>query len=160
MLLKKFQLDISYGQISVFLSSIPQPFNDWTQAHVEQGFAWRLGSVSFATLIEAGKFTIDVVLTDNAEDYNNEFIRAIEVPFFIPVNEQIEIASIADSLKISVPSGKYTLKYELLSQEHAPEGHIRLIFKKSEAMHFSVQREDKRLISQENLLLTANPAAS
>lgn len=159
MLLKKFQLDISYGQISVFLSTIPQPFNDWTQAHVEQGFAWRLGSVSFATLLEAGKFTIDVLVTDNTENYSNDFIRAIEVPFVIPENEQVEIASIADSLKISVPSGKYILKYELLLREHATEGQIRLIFKKSEALHFSVQREDKKLILQENLLTTANPAS-
>lgn len=160
MMFKKFDLDISYGQISVFLSTIPQPFNDWTQAHFEQGFAWRVGSVSFATLKEAGKFIIDVLVTDNIDNNSNNSIRTIEVPFVIPENEQIEIASIADSLKITIPSGKYTLKYELLSQEDASKGHIRLIFRKSETKNFLVMREDKKLIAQENLLITANPASS
>ena len=50
----QFDLFASYSQVSVFMAKLDSPFNDWEQEHVEQGFAWREGSVSFATLEEAG----------------------------------------------------------------------------------------------------------
>ena len=45
-------LEISYGQLAVFANSLPQPFNDWTDQHVSQGFAWRPGSVTFRSMVE------------------------------------------------------------------------------------------------------------
>ena len=43
------KLDVSYGQVGVFWAILAKPFNDWSEAHVRQGFAWRPGSVSFKT---------------------------------------------------------------------------------------------------------------
>ena len=42
-----FTLDISYSQLVVFQKGMENPFNDWENTHVDQGFAWRPGSVSF-----------------------------------------------------------------------------------------------------------------
>lgn len=53
-----FSLEIAYGQIGVFDASLAQPFNDWTDAHVRQGFSWRSGSVSFRTLEGAGAIAV------------------------------------------------------------------------------------------------------
>ena len=44
-----FQL--SYGQLSVFASALKDPYNDWTDQHISQGFTWRPGSVSFSSMV-------------------------------------------------------------------------------------------------------------
>lgn len=46
-----FTLDISYSQLAVFQKGMENPFNDWEDTHVNQGFAWRPGSVSFGSLL-------------------------------------------------------------------------------------------------------------
>lgn len=33
---------LSYSQFCVFLSSLDQPYNDWSDRSYAQGFAWRL----------------------------------------------------------------------------------------------------------------------
>jgi hypothetical protein len=45
-----FSLMVLYSQIAVFDRDLPNAFNTWTQRHVDQGFAWRSGSVSFGTI--------------------------------------------------------------------------------------------------------------
>jgi hypothetical protein len=55
-----FNLQVPYGQICIFNKSIEHPFNDWTEKHVSQGFAWSQGSVSFAILVESGVHMIEV----------------------------------------------------------------------------------------------------
>ena len=53
-----FLVEISHAQLAVFDSTLTAPFNDWTDDHVKQGFAWRPGSVSFMTLDTAGTFHV------------------------------------------------------------------------------------------------------
>jgi hypothetical protein len=53
-------LQVSCGQLAVFASSLKQPFNDWSDQHVSQGFAWRPGSVSFRSVVEAGRHSIEI----------------------------------------------------------------------------------------------------
>jgi hypothetical protein len=55
-----FAIEILYRQIAVFRSRLEHPFNDWTPRHVKQGFSWRPGSVSFATLVESGPHSVEV----------------------------------------------------------------------------------------------------
>lgn len=50
-----FPLEVVYAHVAVFDARSRHPFNDWSDTHVAQGFAWRPGSVSFATLEPAGK---------------------------------------------------------------------------------------------------------
>jgi hypothetical protein len=42
-----FVLQVSHSQIAVFDSAMAQPFSAWSDMHVNQGFAWRAGAVSF-----------------------------------------------------------------------------------------------------------------
>lgn len=53
-------VDVSYSQLGVFVAGPLKPFNDWTDKHVAQGFAWRPESVSFRTLVEAGSHSVEI----------------------------------------------------------------------------------------------------
>ncbi|MFC0691986.1 competence protein ComJ [Paraburkholderia humisilvae] len=37
------KFEVSYSQLAVFASAFSQPYNDWSDRHVVQGFAWRPG---------------------------------------------------------------------------------------------------------------------
>ncbi len=109
MAVSSFDLNVSYGQLAIFWSTLPQPFNDWTDQHVGQGFAWRPGSASFRTLIESGIHTVDVNLVDQALPVSSDAVRVIEVPFDVPADGAIEVASISDSVPLTLPAGMYQL---------------------------------------------------
>lgn len=106
-------LDVSYGQIAVFQSALQQPFNDWTDAHVAQGFAWRPGSVSFATLETAGPIDIEMARTSSPPSADNSpASRIIVVPFSAGETGDVEIATIGDGEALSLPPGEYRLTFE------------------------------------------------
>lgn len=60
------RLEVDYNQVAVFSSGLANPFNDWEERHVGQGFSWRPESVSFRTL-ENGPHLIEVVITEHAD---------------------------------------------------------------------------------------------
>ena len=74
-----FPLYASYAQVAIFLSSLEQPFNNWTDRHVAQGFAWREGSVSFA-VTDGGDCFVEILLNDDQSSIVSETIREIWVP--------------------------------------------------------------------------------
>jgi hypothetical protein len=131
MIASSYKLYVSYNQIAVFASDLEQPFNDWTDQQVLKGFSWRENSVSFRTLVEEATHQIDVVTAINMPTIPKEAIRAIEVPFESPANGKIEVASISDSIALSLPAGKYALRYELLGQDSNSDHRIRLTFAKT-----------------------------
>jgi hypothetical protein len=92
----EFDLFASHSQIAIFAAGIGQPFNDWEQEHVDQGFAWRAGSVSFATLEEAGTVHCEALVSE-AWQPHPDGDRAIRVPFLVE-SESVEIASISDGV--------------------------------------------------------------
>ena len=108
--MEKFIIDMSYSQIAVFNSELENPFNDWTDQHVLQGFSWREESVSFKTLIDAGPMTVEV--RKSAELPILDGIRAITVPFYCPTGKKIEIASIAQGHVVGIEGGIYQLVFE------------------------------------------------
>ncbi|MEO7590107.1 MAG: competence protein ComJ, partial [Byssovorax sp.] len=93
----QFDLFVSYSQVSVFTAGLGSPFNDWEQEHVDQGFAWREGSVSFATLEETGTLHCEAVVADPWRPHP-EAERAIRVPFNVAGDGSVEIASISDGV--------------------------------------------------------------
>jgi hypothetical protein len=145
---------ILYSQIAVFQDDLESPFNDWSPAHVLQGFSWRPQSVSFGTLEEDGDLRVTVDIRETLDTINKQAIRAIRVPF--TVRGITEIASISDGFKIQVPDGDYSLYFEtgkdmdgmwsLLTfvKEYDPEPEILLC--------------DDQLKPGKTLLMTANPA--
>ncbi len=107
-----FQLDISYAQLAVFDSHLEKPFNDWGEKHVEQGFSWRPGSVSFGTLDSSGVVHLDIIGTDTLDVATSSAVRIISVPFAVPSHGEIEVASIHDGTKLLLPSGHHELIFE------------------------------------------------
>lgn len=105
-----FDLAITYSQIAVFNSDMDEPFNDWTDDLVNQGFSWRDGSVSFKTIASDSKVRVEFEVASEFMPAKGSD-RAISVPFECPHGE-IEIASITDSQPISVEVGVYQLIFE------------------------------------------------
>lgn len=107
----KDQILVSYNQICVFSSELDDPFNDWRDVHVHQGFAWREGSVSFGA-IENAETDLEVSAVASYAP-NEHATRIIAVPFTVPPSGEIVIGSIGDERSLELNSGTYKLIYEL-----------------------------------------------
>jgi hypothetical protein len=153
-------VNVSYSQLAVHLSSLSKPFNDWSQRHVDQGFSWRAGSVSFRTLAEAGIHEVEIVVIERAIDLAEGAVRAIEVPFEVPDSGEIRIASIADEASVRVPSGKYSLRAEFIEQKGNHPYRVRLVFYRNPRATFRIVLADKTLSPDGDLLTTAVPAGN
>lgn len=153
-----FPLDVSYSQIVVFDSALVKPFNDWTDRHANQGFAWRPGSVSFRTIEENERYLIEVAAHSSDVELSSDAARIIQVRFEIPASGSIEVASIADSMPLELPSGVYALRFECFQQESGSEPRIKLVFIRRDDPKFEVLRADAELSVTGELLLTTSPA--
>jgi len=160
MVTTNFLIDVSYSQISVFWSSLQQPFNDWTQRHVDQGFVWRKGSVSFRTLVEYGSHLVQLDIVDHAGSVSADVFRAIEVPFEVPSEGNIEIASISDFMPLTLPPGDYSLRCEFFGYSNEGVQLMRLVFAKEDVPCFNVLRSDDELTLGQELLTSAEAAIS
>lgn len=110
--MKPFLLDVSYAQIAVFDSRLANPFNEWLDAHVLQGFSWRDGSVSFSTVDVSGKVEVEVVRSTSNVEILAQADRVIVVPFSIPPHGEIEVATIASSEKLKLDPGDHELTFQ------------------------------------------------
>jgi hypothetical protein len=147
---------ISYAQVAVFDSALEHPFNLWTERHVQQGFSWRPGSVSFATVEEAGQHQIEIDVVSEDSAWSSEAVRIIQTPFDVPQSGSIEIASISESIAISLAAGPYSLRFEYFSSANGPK--IRFVFIRSERASFKTLRADAAITASDDLLLSAEPA--
>ena len=152
------KLEVSYSQLAVFVSSLSRPFNIWTDQHVLQGFAWRPGSVSFRSIIEAGRHEVEIDVVNHMSAVHSDTLRAVEVPFEVPVDGAVEVGSITETIPLSLPSGLFLLRCEFLSPSDKAMERARLTFAKDEATHFEIVRADPSLSIDGPLLTTANPA--
>lgn len=148
-----FDLDISYSQIAVFWAGLENPFNDWTNTHVEQGFAWRRQSVSFRTLDESGTAKVFVDVKEQAE-VRVDTIRAIQVPFVVPASGEIEIASITNGSKVKLIHGEYLLLFETGLNEDRTMW-CAFSFVREQLAAPAVLRADKELTPSHPLLMEA-----
>lgn len=145
---------VSYGQIAVFQESQPQPFNGWTEAHVNQGFAWRPGAVSFRTKEEGGLHDIEIVrLPQIGAPFDG--LRVIEVPFTVSSSDPVVIASIDDEFQIEIPEGSYALRFAIAEEDSR---RIALIFSRNDQPEFRILRADLDLLPGDRLLTSAEPA--
>jgi len=154
------RLDVSYGQIAVFSSSLPDPFNDWTKEHVAQGFAWRPGSVSFRTLTESSTHLVEVDVREHVRPLGDDVVRSIDVPFEVPTDGRIEVASISDAAPLTLPAGICRLRCEFLGLDTHGNQRVRLTFAKDDAPCFALVRADTALAARKELITTAQPAIS
>lgn len=151
-----FEIFISYSQIALFEDSVENPFNDWSDRHVAQGFAWRDESVSFKTLEESGKCIVTVCF-ENDIIIDNAATRVILVPFTVHKSGCCEIASISDSQVLKIKAGDYGLLYQTGYNDDDTMW-IRFSFIPRRTVTPQVIRADKELSPKEPLLMEAFPA--
>lgn len=110
-----FPADLNFTQLVVYRPGVDGPFNDWTDAHVFQGFAWREGSVSFGVPHD-GLAMIEVCYGDEASTFTSAPARKIEVPFdtgSMHEKGQAEIGGLFGSQTVDLPSGLHLLTFSL-----------------------------------------------
>jgi hypothetical protein len=151
-------LEVSYGQLAVFASSLKQPFNDWTDQHVAQGFAWRPGSVSFRTMVEGGRHSILIDVISHVGVVHPDAVRVVEVPLDIPPDGAVEVGSIAETVSLSLPPGSFLLRCEFLQPPSVAGERVRFTFAQKDAPRFAVVRADPELSVSSELLTNAQPA--
>jgi len=150
--------DVLYGQLAVFASSLKQPFNDWTDRHVLQGFAWRPGSVSFRSMVESGQHSIEVDVANHVGAVHPDAARVLEVPFVVPADGAVDVGSIAETVPLLLPAGSCLLRCEFLQPAATAGERVRLTFARLDAPHFAIVRADPALSAGGDLLTTAQPA--
>jgi hypothetical protein len=150
------QTYVSYSQLCVFLSSLAQPFNDWSARNFSQGFSWRPGSASFRALVEDGPHQIHVLINEPVTSLPTNCIRAFRVPFDIS-DGNIEIASISDSTSFEIAPGKHVLQVEFLRHPASdlPEVNVRLNIGDSD---FLILKHDSEIDATAEFDLMANAA--
>lgn len=154
----ELEIEVSYSQLSVFASSLPDPFNDWSDPHVAQGFSWRPGSVSFRTLVEEGTHRVELLAVKQLPELHADAVRVIEVPFEVPEDGDVEIGSISQTVALNLPPGSFLLRCEFLQPAQGNFDRVRLTFAKEAEPRFAVVRADPALQVPDTLLTTAQPA--
>jgi len=152
----KFKIYISYSQLCVFVSSLDQPFNDWSDRNFSQGFSWRPGSVSFRALEDAGNHDIHLYINEQISKVDTKCIRAFQVPFEASDNE-IEIGSISSSKLIQIKPGHYSLQVEFYEArgDCLPVVIVRL---NTGDADFLILQSDQEIIADGEFDLLAHPA--
>jgi len=151
-----FQIYLSYSQVCVFVNTLEQPFNDWSDRNFSQGFSWRPGSASFRTLAEDGEHKINLYINEPIPPLPINCIRAFKVPFESS-DGNIEIASISDSAQLKIPPGNYTLQTEFIKYESDSKPEINIRLNKGES-GFLILKADSEIDATTELDLMAQPA--
>ncbi|HEY6912284.1 MAG TPA: competence protein ComJ [Myxococcales bacterium] len=150
------RLQVIYRQLAVFDPTLPNPFNDWRDGHVQQGFAWRAGSVSFRTL-DDGALDVECVIGPCVA--RSDAIRIIRVPFAVASSGEVEVATMTDSFRVSLSAGEYSLMFELGGYDATPW--CRLIWHRTNrAVSAEIVRADPELDPPHPLVMEAVPATS
>ena len=147
---------LSHSQLCVFLSSLPQPFNDWSDRSFTQGFAWRPGSVSFRTVEGEADHKINFFVDEIVPNLPVDTVRAFRVPFDAQ-DGKIEIAGVCDTIPLDVRACNYILQVEMLALKpgHMPEINVRLNEGK---VGFYILKADEEITVNEPFDLNAIPA--
>lgn len=155
----EFHIHVSYAQIAIFESQLENPFSDWTEENVRQGFVWRQGSVSFRTLVEDAEHFVRVVVADHFESIDPRAIRVIEVPFEVPPSGDIEVAGIMGGTLLSLNAGKYQLRAEFLVGGNCAQFEVLFSFARTQTDRFAVLKRDSELDPPEKLVVGGRAAA-
>lgn len=102
---------VSYQQVSIFDPALVNPFNNWLEEHVTQGFSWRPSSVAFGTLDPDGEIDLEIN-SDTKVKPCKEIIRAIAVPFTPPLNLLLELATITERHRLQAPDNTTGILFE------------------------------------------------
>lgn len=154
----EFRLNVSHSQIAVFDSQLENPFSDWSEDNVRQGFVWREGSVSFRTLAEDAEHLVRVSVKDHFAPIDPRAVRAFEVPFEVPSNGEIEVAGVMGGEALSLDPGKYQLRAEFLAGGNLPQREMLLSFVRGQAECFEILKKDDQLDPPTKLVIGGSAA--
>lgn len=124
----KFDTQVLYSQVVLFNQDIEYPFSDWTDAHVNQGFVWREGAISFGTLTESVDSTINFIYLTQ-KDYHLKWSENSKIRISLPfkVTDIIEFGSLFDTVEVELPKGLYQVYFEACEVEHKEVYNIILV---------------------------------
>jgi len=107
-------------------------------------------------LVEERRHQIIVFIDEPVPELSENCIRAFRVPFDA-LEGRIEIASIADTVSLEIPEGRYAFQIEFMRDtgDHAPQIHIRFNQGRS---FFSILKADESIQIDGYLDLLAEPA--
>lgn len=125
-----------------------------------QGFAWRSDSTSFRTIVDAAVYDVEIYVLNKQGLVRKNAVRVIEVPFTIPPNEAIEVASISDAFNLNLPPGKFLLRCEFLDKKTPGVEHVIFTFSVQDAPKYAVLVADELITVTSNFLIDACAAGS
>lgn len=153
----QFSLELTWSQVSLFDANLADPFNDWNEHHLAQGFTWRPGSVSFKLPVRSGEIDVSVGLIDSLV-VDPAARWAIVVPF-TTWGGVIEVSSVAQSEVIDIGSGRYALLYQTGVHDGRAWAHFGLLESSVMPVEPVILRGDHEINAATPLLMQAEPAA-
>ena len=152
-------IPIDYSQLCVFNSDIENPYNDWTDDHVRQGFSWRNGeSVSFGISdgVDSINLSVGKITSGYRDHIPEDIIRLICLPFRVTACG-VEIGSIFSTIDFDLDEGVYNLYF--LVRSSAPYAvNYYLLFEPTRTPVAELIVGDWADIPSGGLLLDADPA--
>lgn len=150
-------LNIAYSQICVFQQCLKNPFNEWRDEYLAQGFSWRFGSVSFATIEPDGPARVEV-FSRVPFDLEARAQRVIRVPFEVPTDGKVQIASIGDEITLELACGIYSVTFAH-GVDDGQEMWCRFVFEETKTPIFAkILKTDGQIDGNRPLLMNAKPA--
>ena len=112
-LLHSNELLISYSQLAVYNSGSDQPFPDWSDEDLAQGYACQQGSVAFSTM-EDTLCTVEMMSSSGVPEAEGEAALCITVPFVVHAGQEVTASSVmSDSVQAAAP-GAYNLVFSAI----------------------------------------------
>jgi hypothetical protein len=108
-------------------------------------------------MVEAGIHVVSIDIVHRIGPVGADVVRGIEVPFDVPLDGEIEIASISASTALKMPSGRYLVRCEFLRSPDAQE-HVRILFSQNDQPRFAIACADPGLTVPDELLTEAEAA--
>lgn len=151
-----FNLELSWSQVSLFDANLTDPFNDWSEGHLNQGFSWRPGSVSFKLPTRTGGLEVTVDFIDSL-NLMSEARWAIVVPFHTWAGV-IEISTMSQSELVEIPAGRFALLYQTGIRDGRAWAHFGLLALNGTEIEPRVLRGDDVVLADAPILMEAEPA--
>jgi hypothetical protein len=158
MSVQSFILEISYSQFAVFNPQVKNPFNEWTDDHVKQGFSWRDDSACFRTLTESGESSFQISYHAVLPDLYPSAIRAILVPVPKLHDKKLEIASLGDNKIITMPFMINGLLIQFSPPSSNEPASVMVGLLSGFPVDFAILRADSEIKKTTSLLKRARPA--
>ncbi|MGU3473598.1 competence protein ComJ [Paenibacillus sp. D51F] len=106
------EIVVSYSQVCVYPAGTKEPFPEWTDEEVGQGFAWKNRSISSFEAMDDSRCNVAVAVEEGEPEAAAGSVRSILVPFEVPADGKLSIASILSStVEADVPPGSCGLVF-------------------------------------------------